>query len=149
MADQPAIPVKTRVALDLNDDSDLDIDLSGFAPRPAAAPQAPTPSDALRQASERQGFHARPEAPVKQAPRAKVAKAKPAPVEPVLRRRTRPKTGRVHQLNVKLTRETIEYVYDLADTRGWIVAEVIEHALELLKAAPQGKAKRLRERSSS
>jgi hypothetical protein len=50
-------------------------------------------------------------------------------------------------LNVKLTRETIEYVYDLADTRGWIVAEVIERALELLKATPEGKAKRLRERT--
>ncbi len=147
MADQTPVPIKTRVSLDLNDDSDLDIDLSGFAPRPAAAPLAPTPSDALRQASERQGFHARHETPFKQAPRSKAIKAKPTPVEPVLRRRTRPKTGRVHQLNVKLTRETIEYVYDLADTRGWIVAEVIEHALELLKATPEGKAKHLRERS--
>ncbi len=147
MAEQTPAPIKTRVALDLDDDSDLDIDLSGFAPRPATAPQAPTLSDALRQASERQGFHARPEAPVKEPARAKPVKAKPAPVEPVLRRRTRPKTGRVHQLNVKLTRETIEYVYDLADTRGWIVAEVIERALELLKATPEGKAKRLRERS--
>lgn len=147
MADQTPVPIKTRVSLDLNDDSDLDIDLSGFAPRPAAALQAPTPSDALRQASERQGFHARHETPLKQAPRSKAIKAKPTPVEPVLRRRTRPKTGRVHQLNVKLTRETIEYVYDLADTRGWIVAEVIEHALELLKATPEGKAKHLRERS--
>ena len=147
MAEQTPAPAKTRVALDLNDDSDLDIDLSGFAPRPAAAPQAPTPSDALRQASERQGFHARPEAPVKEPTRAKPVKAKPTPVEPLLRRRTRPKTRRVHQLNVKLTRETIEYVYDLADTRGWIVAEVIERALELLKATPEGKAKRLRERS--
>lgn len=147
MAEQTPAPVKTRVALDLNDDSDLDIDLSGFAPRPAAAPQAPTASDALKQASERQGFHARPEAPVKEPVRSKPAKAKPTPVEPVLRRRTRPKTGRVHQLNVKLTREAIEYVYDLADTRGWIVAEVIERALELLKASPEGKAKRLRERS--
>jgi hypothetical protein len=147
MAEQTPAPAKTRVALDLNDDSDLDIDLSGFAPRPAAAPLAPAPSDALRQASERQGFHARPEAPVKEPTRAKPVKAKPTPVEPIVRRRTRPKTGRVHQLNVKLTRETIEYVYDLADTRGWIVAEVIERALELLKATPEGKAKRLRERS--
>ena len=147
MAEQTPAPAKTRVALDLNDDSDLDIDLSGFAPRPATAPHTPTPSDALRQASERQGFHARPEAPVKEPARSKPIKAKPAPVEPVLRRRTRPKTGRVHQLNVKLTRETIEYVYDLADTRGWIVAEVMERALELLKATPEGKAKRLRERS--
>jgi hypothetical protein len=147
MAEQTPAPAKTRVALDLNDDSDLDIDLSGFAPRPAAAPQAPTPSDALRQASERQGFHARPEAPFKEPTRAKPVKAKPTPVEPLVRRRTRPKTGRVHQLNVKLTRETIEYVYDLADTRGWIVAEVVERALELLKATPEGKAKRLRERS--
>jgi hypothetical protein len=147
MAEQTPAPAKTRVALDLNDDSDLDIDLSGFAPRPAAAPQAPAPSDALRQASERQGFHARPEAPVKEPTRAKPVKSKPTPVEPIVRRRTRPKTGRVHQLNVKLTRETIEYVYDLADTRGWIVAEVVERALELLKATPEGKAKRLRERS--
>ena len=147
MAEQTPAPAKTRVALDLNDDSDLDIDLSGFAPRPAAAPQAPAPSDALRQASERQGFHARSEAPVKEPTRAKPVKAKPTPVEPIVRRRTRAKTGRVHQLNVKLTRETIEYVYDLADTRGWIVAEVMERALELLKATPEGKAKRLRERS--
>jgi len=147
MAEQSPPPLKTRVALDLDDDSDLDLDLSGFAPRPALSPQSPKPSEALRQASERQGFHARPEAPVKEAPRAKALKAKPAAVEPVLRRRVRPKTGRVHQLNIKLTRDTIEYVYDLADTRGWIVAEVIEKALDVLKATPEGKAKRLRERS--
>lgn len=147
MAEQSPPPLKTRVALDLDDDSDLDLDLSGFAPRPAQSPLAPKPTEALRQAAERQGFHARPEAPVKEPARAKVAKAKPAAVEPLVRRRVRPKTGRVHQLNVKLTRETIEYVYDLADTRGWIVAEVIEKALDLLKAAPEGKAKRLRERS--
>ena len=140
------IPVKTRVSLDLSDDDeDLDLDLSGFAPRPPSKPPAAA-SDALREASERQGFHARPEAPIKAAARSKPVKAKPTPVEPILRRRTRKKTGRVHQLNVKLTRETIEYVYDLADTRGWIVAEVIEHALELLKSTPEGKAKRLRER---
>ena len=91
------------------------------------------------------GCHARPETPVETRPRVKTVKAKPAFVEPIVRRRARRKSGRVHQLNVKLTRETVEYVYDLADTRGWIVAEVIEHALEVLKATPEGKAKRLRE----
>jgi hypothetical protein len=145
-------PVKTRVALDLSDDDDLGLDLSAFAPRsaPLGTGASQTGQQALRDASEKQGFHARPETPVKPTglatARAKPVKAKPATVEPAIRRRTRRKTGRVHQLNVKLTRETIEYVYDLADTRGWIVAEVIEQALALLKATPEGKAKRLRER---
>jgi hypothetical protein len=84
--------------------------------------------------------------PVAPVARPKAVKAKPVVIEPIVRRRTRKKSGRVHQLNVKLTRETIEYVYDLADTRGWIVAEVIEHALDVLKSTPEGKAKRLRER---
>ncbi len=146
MTDQP---IKTRVALDLgDDDDDLGLDLSAFKPRsaPLGSGAAVTAQQALRTASEKQGFHARPETPVAPMPRVKAVKAKPANVEPIVRRRARRKTGRVHQLNVKLTRETIEYVYDLADTRGWIVAEVIEHALEVLKATPEGKAKRLRER---
>jgi len=146
MTDQP---IKTRVALDLgDDDDDLGLDLSAFKPRsaPLGSGTAVTAQQALRTASEKQGFHARPETPVLPMARIKAVKAKPANVEPIVRRRARRKTGRVHQLNVKLTRETIEYVYDLADTRGWIVAEVIEHALEVLKATPEGKAKRLRER---
>ena len=146
MTDQP---IKTRVALDLSDDEDeMGLDLSAFKPRsaPIGSGAAATAQQALRTASEKQGFHARPETPVAPAPRIKTVKAKPAIVEPIVRRRARRKSGRVHQLNVKLTRETIEYVYDLADTRGWIVAEVIEHALEVLKATPEGKAKRLRER---
>ena len=141
--------IKTRVALDLSDDEDeMGLDLSAFKPRsaPIGSGAAATAQQALRTAPEKQGFHARPATPVAPAPRIKTVKAKPAIVEPIVRRRARRKSGRVHQLNVKLTRETIEYVYDLADTRGWIVAEVIEHALEVLKATPEGKAKRLRER---
>lgn len=142
-------PPKARVSLDLaDDDDDLGLDLSAFKPRPAPTGSGleTTSQQALRSASEKQGFHARPETPVAPAAKTKTAKPKPAIVEPILRRRARRKTGRVHQLNVKLTRETIEYVYDLADTRGWIVAEVIEYALNALKATPEGKAKRLRER---
>ena len=148
MTDQPN---KTRVALDLADDDedDLGLDLSGFKPRsaPPGSGPAAVSQQALRSASEKQGFHARPETPIAPPVRSKATKPKPAIVEPILRRRVRRKTGRVHQLNVKLTRETIEYVYDLADTRGWIVAEVIEYALNALKATPEGKAKRLRERT--
>ncbi len=147
MSDQPT---KTRVSLDLaDDDDDLGLDLSAFKPRsvPTGSGLADTAQQALRAASEKQGFHARPETPIAATVRTKAAKPKPAIVEPILRRRARRKTGRVHQLNVKLTRETIEYVYDLADTRGWIVAEVIEYALNALKAMPEGKAKRLRERT--
>jgi hypothetical protein len=122
--------------------------LSAFKPRsaPIGSGTAVTAQQALRDASEKQGFHARPEVPVAPVARPKAVKAKPVVIEPIVRRRTRKKSGRVHQLNVKLTRETIEYVYDLADTRGWIVAEVIEHALDVLKSTPEGKAKRLRER---
>lgn len=42
-------------------------------------------------------------------------------------------TGRVHQLNVKVTEETKLSIFRLAKERGLLVAEVIEEAVAALK----------------
>ena len=44
-------------------------------------------------------------------------------------RRRRQPTGRVHQLNVRLKAETIEFIYAQANSRNVPVAQVIEEAM--------------------
>jgi hypothetical protein len=86
------LPIKTRVALDLaDDDDDMGLNLSAFKPRsaPIGSGTAVTAQQALRDASEKQGFHARPEVPVAPVARPKAVKAKPVVIEPIVRRRTR------------------------------------------------------------
>jgi hypothetical protein len=97
MIDQP---IKTRVALDLGDDDDLGLDLSAFKPRsaPLGSGTAVTAQQALRTASEKQGFHARTETPVAPVPRIKAVKAKPA------KAKARPQLARRRALRAALTR---------------------------------------------
>lgn len=43
------------------------------------------------------------------------------------------KTGRTEQFNVRLRSETKQDIQALADSNGWLIAEVIEKALEALR----------------
>jgi len=45
------------------------------------------------------------------------------------------KSGRVHQMNLRVSDATREDFRKLCEETGWIPAEVLEHALEALKAA--------------
>ena len=46
----------------------------------------------------------------------------------------RRKSGRVHQMNLRVSSATREHFRALCAETGWIPAEVLEHALEALKA---------------
>ena len=101
---------------------DDDLDLSGFAP--AKAPE--TDRKAIREVAEQRGFKPRePEA----APVASETATAPRRAQ---RRHT---TGRNRQLNVKATQETIDRFYAIADGQGWVLGEVLEHAIKALEYA--------------
>jgi hypothetical protein len=89
-------------------------DLSEFTPRPPPRPDVPR--ETIRRTSEANGFPSR-------------ESRKPKPK--AQRRRI---TGRTFQINIKTTQETIERLNVIADQRGWVLGEVLEHALAALEA---------------
>ena len=89
-------------------------DLSGFKPRPA--PRPAVPRDTIRRVAEEGGFPSR-------------ESRKPQPK--AQRRRI---TGRTVQINIKATQETVERLNAIADRRGWVLGEVLEHALAALES---------------
>jgi len=52
-----------------------------------------------------------------------------------IRRRYRQPTGRDHQFNVRLRRDTLDFIYAQANQRNIPVAQVIEEATEALRRA--------------
>jgi hypothetical protein len=52
-----------------------------------------------------------------------------------IRRRYRQPTGRDHQFNVRLRRDTLDFIYAQANERNIPVAQVIEEASEALRRA--------------
>lgn len=115
-----------RARLDLGD---LDDDDRAAPPKPDAS--------LVSEVAEQAGFgrSAAPTSPKK--PRT----AKPAapriessPPRPV-RRRTRPKTGRIHHFGTRLTEKTLQAIYDYAETNDLLIAEVLERAMAALVEA--------------
>src|SRR5690348_12047994 len=51
----------------------------------------------------------------------------------VIPRRQRQLTGRVHQFNVRLRRETVDFIYEQANSRNVPIAQVIEEMADALK----------------
>jgi len=80
----------------------------------------PLPQEAIATVAARNGFSAAVSPPA-QSP------------ESGLRRRQRQPTGRDHQFNVRLRRDTLDFVYGQANERNIPVAQVIEEATEALK----------------
>lgn len=78
----------------------------------AAAPPDPLPQEDIAAVAARNGFPA---------------------AAPAARRRRQP-TGRDHQFNVRLRRDTLDFIYAEANARNIPVAQVIEEATEALKA---------------
>ena len=88
---------------------DDEIDVSGFAPKTEAGPQAD--KDALRQAGEAAGFQSRP---VHRTPR-------------------RYRTGRTAQFNTRIMPTAFERFYQIAEQQGWKIGETVEYALAALE----------------
>ncbi|AUN33929.1 stability/partitioning determinant [Niveispirillum cyanobacteriorum] len=99
------------------------LDLSGFAPKAARDIQAP-PADAIRAVSEAARFPSR---------EAKPAPAITAPPPPARREQRRHRTGRNVQFNIRARQETIDTFLAIADREGWVLGEVLEHAIAALE----------------
>jgi len=107
-------------------DTEDDLDVSGFAPKPADRP-AMKPEQ-VRAVSEAAQFQSRE-------PKRITAPASPSKREP-----RRYRTGRNTQLNIKARTEAIEAFYAIADQHGWVLGETFERAIDALKrdlAVPQ------------
>jgi len=83
----------------------------------------PLPQEAIAAVATRNGFPAA------------VSPIAPPPAgtpEPGIRRLRQP-TGRDHQFNVRLRRDTLDFIYSQANERNIAVAQVIEEATEALR----------------
>jgi hypothetical protein len=93
------------------------------------APPAPIEPHVVKAASARAGFRETASPPPQkasgQAPSASEEK-------PVVRRGARRRTGRVHQFSTRLSKETLEAIYQYADAEDISLAEVIERAMDAL-----------------
>jgi hypothetical protein len=87
----------------------------------AAATPEPLPQEAIAAVAERNGF----------APAAPSVPVSPTTSEMAVRRRRQP-TGRDHQFNVRLRKDTLDAIYAQANGRNIPVAQVIEEAMEAL-----------------
>jgi hypothetical protein len=107
-----AEPGKERASIFGTEDP---LDLSGFAPKPAARPEQ------VRGVAEQAGFRSRDPAP------------SPTLPEPERRAPRRYRTGRNVQLNLKVRQEAVDAFYALADSQGWVLGEAFEHAVAALE----------------
>ena len=92
---------------------------------------------AIAAVAARNGFPAATTLPQQLTPPASKVASVPA-AQPVLEikafKRRRQLTGRDHQFNVRLRRDTLDFIYSVANERNIPIAQVIEEATEALKA---------------
>jgi len=101
-----------------------DFDVSGFAPR---KPKPAAPREAVQKVAEAANFTSREAA----APEKK-KDPKRAPRRHV--------TGRNVHFGAKVTQETYDALYELADSGGWVIGEMLERAAKALKKEIGGNA---------
>ena len=92
----------------------------------AAPPPPPLPEDAIAAVAARNGFPT-PKPPASPTPAA----------DQIAARRQRQPTGRDHQFNVRLRRDTLDFIYAEANERNIPIAQVIEEATDALKRQPK------------
>jgi hypothetical protein len=100
-------------------ENSADFDLKGFTPKDGK-PKRETPPEAVRAVAETAQFHSREPAPP--------AKKKPAQKEP-----RRYVTGRNVQLSVKVSSETRDAFYAIADSQKWVLGVALERAIAALE----------------
>ena len=99
-------------------DDAAELDVGAF--QPEAAPVPEPDRQKLKAISEASNFPSR--------------QAKPLQASaPVRREPRRHRTGRTAQFTVRTTPQTVDEFYRLADQKGWLVGETLEHALAALK----------------
>ena len=100
---------------------DPEIDISGFAPKPAPGAAGPS-ADQVREVSEAARFRSR-----------EPGTTQPDGEPQSKRERRRYRTGRNVQFNVKASQETVDAFYAISDRQGWVLGETLEHALAALE----------------
>jgi hypothetical protein len=106
-------------------DNTEDFDVSGF--KPTATAETAPPTDQVRAIAEASNFPSRE--PRKPSQPLQAAEAVPMPKRTPRRHRT----GRTAQFNARTTPETVEAFYAIADRKGWLIGETVEHALAALE----------------
>ena len=92
-------------------------------------PAPALPDEAIAEVAARNGFPSvAPTAPPLSAP---------SPADHTGARRQRQPTGRDHQFNVRLRRDTLDFIYGQSNSRNVPVAQVIEEMAEALKREQQ------------
>jgi len=99
--------------------ADEPLDVSGFAPKPAA------PAEQVRGVAEQAGFRSRDPAPLTTPSGAASEAGRRAP--------RRYRTGRNVQLNLKVRQEAADAFYALADAEGLVLGEAFERAIAALE----------------
>jgi hypothetical protein len=102
-------------------DNVADFEVADFAPKKASTAKPDVASEKIRAVSEASSFRSRE--PI------------PARVERLGKREPRRfRTGRNVQLNIKVSQETLDTFYAIADAQDWILAETFAYALASLQA---------------
>jgi hypothetical protein len=113
-------------------ETSLDSDLSDFAPNLPRPPEQNPPVEAVRAISQAANFPSREAIPPPPSPPAPLSvTTDPRPELP------RHRTGRNVQLNLKVTTETVVRFYNIAKSKGWVLGETLEHAVEALEQSLQ------------
>ncbi len=97
-----------------------DLDVSGFAPRAAAAEKRIVLPEQVKAVSEAASFVSRE------------PKGQSEPADAWRREARRYRTGRNMQINIKAQAGTIERFYKIADKQGWVLGETFERAIAAL-----------------
>jgi len=104
---------------------------------PVQNPPQSVDETAIAAVAARNGFPEATTSPQQPTPPASKVASVPA-AQPVLEikafKRRRQLTGRDHQFNVRLRRDTLDFIYAVANERNIPIAQVIEEATEALKA---------------
>ncbi len=93
-------------------DSGTDFDVSAFTPQ---KPKPAEPAEKVRKVAEAANFKSR-----------EVEEKRPA------REPRRYRTGRNVHFGAKVTQETYDALYELADKGGWVIGEMLERAADAL-----------------
>ena len=96
-----------------------DLDISAFAPKTVSDPNAPA-AEKVRAVAEAANFRSREPKPAK-------------PAAPPKHSPRRYRTGRNVQLNLKVSQETVDAFYAVADKNGWVLGETLERAIQALE----------------
>jgi hypothetical protein len=110
---------KARASIFAEEGEGGELDLGAFAPKTSLDTKAPRPEQ-VRAVAQAAKFHSR----------------EPTVVEPGVKAKRagrQYRTGRNVQFNVKVSQETLEAFYAIADAQTWVLGYTVQRAIEALQ----------------